>query len=35
MSNDNGLHPCVGCGVELDGDDSADRCEDCEREAGK
>lgn len=24
-----GLHPCVGCGVELDGDDPNDRCEDC------
>lgn len=24
------LHPCEGCGVELDGDDSSARCEDCE-----
>ena len=24
-----GLHACVGCGVELDADDLNDRCEDC------
>jgi hypothetical protein len=24
-----GLHPCRGCGVELDGDDARDLCEDC------
>jgi hypothetical protein len=24
-----GLHPCAGCGIELDGDDPSDRCEDC------
>jgi hypothetical protein len=24
-----GLHPCAGCGVELDADDLNDRCEEC------
>lgn len=24
-----GLHPCVGCGVELDADDRAKRCDEC------
>lgn len=26
---ENGLHPCAGCGLELDGDDPNDRCEEC------
>ena len=24
-----GLHPCVGCGLELDGDDRRDHCDEC------
>lgn len=24
-----GLHACVGCGLELDGDDPNDRCDEC------
>lgn len=28
-SDEKGLHPCVGCGVELDADDPNDRCDEC------
>ena len=29
QSAENGLHPCVECGVELDADDRAKRCDEC------